>query len=80
MGVRQAANDRTRRNGLKLCDRRFKLDIRKNFFVEKLVSPCNELPREVMESLSLEAFKRQLDVALSAMSSLTRWCSVKGWT
>lgn len=56
MDVSQAANDRTR-NGLKLCNKMFKLDIKKNFLIEKVVSPWNELPGEVVESVSLETFK-----------------------
>lgn len=38
------------------------------------------LPREVVESLSLEVLKERLEVALSAVVWVTRWCSVIGWT
>ena len=40
------------------------MDIRKNFFSEGAVRQWHRLPREVVQSPSLEAFKNRVDVAL----------------
>jgi len=61
----RACCDRTRGNGLKLKEGKFRLDIRKNFLMVRVVKHRNRLPREVVEAPSLETFKARLHGALS---------------
>lgn len=44
---------------------KFRWDLRENFSTERVVKPWNVLPREVVESLSLEIDKRHVHVLLT---------------
>jgi len=60
----QVTNNRTRGKCLMLHQGRFRSDIRKKIFTERVVKHWNWLPREVVESPSLEELKNYVDVAL----------------
>ncbi|KFV82153.1 hypothetical protein N308_03415, partial [Struthio camelus australis] len=51
-------------NEHKLNHRKFCLNMRKNFFTVRVTEHWNRLPREVVESPSLEIFKSHLDTIL----------------
>jgi len=63
-GESSLCTHRARGNGLDLCQGRFRLDIGKNFFTERVIKHWNRLLREVVESPSPEVFKRCVDVAI----------------
>ncbi|GAB0207361.1 mitochondrial enolase superfamily member 1 [Grus japonensis] len=61
----RACCDRTRGNGFKVKEGRFRLDLRKKFFTMRVVKHRHRMPREVVDAPSLETFKVRMDGALS---------------
>ena len=61
----RAYSDKTRGNGFKLEESRFRLDNRKKFFTVRAAIHWNRLPSEVVDAPSLEAFEARLDEILS---------------
>jgi len=56
------------------------LDIWNNFVTERVVRHWNRLPREAVQSPSLEVLKKHVDVALQDMVQQAWWCWGDGWS
>jgi len=60
----KVCGDRTKRNGFKLKEGRFRLDKWRKYFMVRVVRHWNRLPRNVVDAPSLDTFKARLDQTL----------------
>jgi len=60
-------SDSTHGNGSKLHQGRFRLDIKKHVFTERVVKHWKRLPREVVNASSLSVFQTHLNSALNTI-------------
>jgi len=64
-------SDRTRGNGHKVKQRKFRLKMRKNFFPRRVTEHWNRLPGEAVESPSLEIFQTHVAAVLCSLLWVT---------
>ena len=57
---------RTRGHSLRIQGRPFRMEMRRHFFTQRVVSLWNSLLQEVVDAKTLNALKRRLDIALGA--------------
>ena len=69
----QLDSDRTRGNGFKLKEERFKSDVRKKFFTQRAVRPWHCCPESAP---SLKVPKARLD---GSLGSLILWLAMSSW-
>jgi hypothetical protein len=54
-------NNKVRGHSLKLIKNRSRLNLRKNFFSQRVINDWNKLPEEVISAQSVDVFKKRID-------------------
>ena len=57
----------TRNNGLKIIGKRFRSNEAKHFFFNRIENVWNSLPAQIINSITIESFKKKLDKHLASI-------------
>ena len=57
---------RTRGHSLKIRESKFRTELRRNFFIQRVVNLWNSLPSETVEAILLDVFNAKIDKSLNS--------------
>ena len=60
----------TRNNGFKIIGKRFRSNEAKHFFFNRIVNIWNFLPAQIVNSITIESFKKNLDKHLTSVHQI----------
>ena len=68
--LRRTLTSTTRNNGFKIIVKRFRSNDAKHFFFNRIVNVWNSFPAQIVNSITIESFKKKLDKHLASVHQI----------